>query len=198
MGNEGGCRGSYCSATSEGIGVTENTRHGTHKDDSTTKNKAVGWGLVAIQALLIVGIILTPTSDAWPLPSVAKTFSTVLTVVGAGLVVWAVLVFGRGVTPSPMPSKKATLQTRGPYRWIRHPMYTGVILWMAGLALARRNWLAVVLWLVLIGFFLAKIAWEERRLVETYPGYESYKDSVPALIPLPRGQKSTSDESSSD
>jgi len=77
-------------------------------------------------------------------------------------------------------------------------MYTGVILWMAGSALARRNWLAAALWLALIGFFLAKIGWEERRLVETYPGYESYRDSVPALIPVPRRQSPVPDEPSTD
>jgi len=158
----------------------------------------VGWGLVAIQAVLIVGIILTPTGDDWPLSSGARTATTVFTAVGATLVVWAVLVFGRGVTPSPMPSKKAKLQTRGPYRWIRHPMYTGVILWMAGSAAARQNWLAAALWVALIGFFLAKIAWEERRLVETYPQYQSYKDSVPALVPTPRRQDPASDAPTSE
>jgi len=178
--------------------VDKHTQVEPHEDDSTMKNKAVGWGLVGIQALLIVGIILTPTSDDWPLSSGAKTVTTALTVFGAALVVWAVLVFGRGVTPSPMPSKKAKLQTRGPYRWIRHPMYTGVILWMAGSAMARRNWLAAVLWVALIGFFLAKIGWEERRLVETYPGYQSYKDSVPALVPISRRENPGPDEPPSD
>jgi len=178
--------------------VNEATEPEQQQDDSTTRNKAVGWGLVGVQALLIIGIILTPTGDAWPLPSSARTFATVLTVVGAALVVWAVLVFGRGVTPSPMPSKKAKLQTRGPYRWIRHPMYTGVILWMAGSALARRNWLAAVLWVALIGFFLAKMRWEESRLVEAYPGYESYRESVPALVPIPRRQDPAPDRPPSD
>lgn len=178
--------------------MDESARPEPHEETPIARHKAVGWGLVAIQALLIVGIILTPTGIDWPLPSAAKTAATVLTVVGAALVVWAVVVFGRGVTPSPMPSKKATLQTRGPYRWVRHPMYTGVILWMAGSALARSNWLAVVLWVALIGFFLAKISWEERRLVETYPGYRSYKDSVPALVPIPRRQSPSPDRPSSD
>lgn len=178
--------------------MDERTQQKPDGSNSAIKNKAVGWGLVAVQAALIVGIILTPTGDDWPLSSGAKTFTTILGGIGAALVVWAVLVFGRGVTPSPMPSRKATLQTRGPYRWIRHPMYTGVILWMAGSALARRNWVAVVLWLALIGFFLAKIGWEERRLVETYPGYESYKDSVPALIPVPRRQSPAPDQPSLD
>lgn len=148
------------------------------------RDLAIAWGLVAVQAVLIIGILLTPVGNDWPLPSVGALAATALTWIGAGLVVWAVLVFGRGVTPSPMPSRRAQLRTRGPYRWIRHPMYTGVIAWMAGAALERRNWIAVVLWVVLVVFFLAKMRWEERRLVETYPGYDSYRTTVPALIPF--------------
>jgi len=145
---------------------------------------AIAWGLVGVQAVLIVGILLTPIGNDWPLPPAAAAFATALTWLGIALIVWAVLVFGRGVTPSPLPSDKARLQTRGPYRWIRHPMYTGVIVLMAGSALGRRNWIAAILWILLVVFFLAKMRWEERRLVETYPGYDSYRKAVPALIPF--------------
>ncbi len=136
--------------------------------------------------MLIIGILLTPTSDAWPLPGWLALFATALTWLGLGLGLWAILVFGRGVTPSPMPSHKARLQTRGPYRWIRHPMYTGVIVLMAGSAIGRRSWIAAGLWVLLLLFFLAKLRWEEQRLVEHYPGYHSYRMSVPALVPCRR------------
>lgn len=159
--------------------VTDYTR-------SLPRNHAIGWGLVAVQGLLIVGILLTPVGDAWPLPPAAAVFATALTWLGLALVVWAVLVFGRGVTPSPMPSRKAQLQTRGPYHWIRHPMYTGVIVLMAGSAMGRQSWIAAALWVVLVMFFLAKLGWEERRLVENYPGYDSYRKAVPALNPIRR------------
>lgn len=154
-----------------------------------SRNVAIAWGLVAVQAALIIGILLTPVGNDWPLSSIAAAFAAALTWFGMGLVVWAVLVFGRGVTPSPMPSHKAQLRTRGPYRWIRHPMYTGVIVLMAGSALGRQNWIAAALWVVLIAFFLTKMRWEERRLVETYPGYGSYRETVPALVPFgPRAE----------
>lgn len=158
---------------------------------------AIAWGLVAVQAALIIGILLTPIGDDWPLPPVAAAFATALTWLGVALVVWAVLVFGRGVTPSPLPSGRARLRTRGPYRWIRHPMYTGVIMLMAGSALGRRNWIAVVLWVVLVVFFLTKMRWEERRLVKTYPGYGTYRETVPALVPFGRRVEPALDSSSS-
>ena len=158
----------------------------TPADRRTLRNHAVAWGLVAIQGLLIIGILLTPVGDAWPLPDGLSIFASALTWLGLGLVVWAVIVFGRGVTPSPMPSPKARLQTRGPYRWIRHPMYTGVIVMMAGSTIGRRNWIAALLWVLLVAFFLTKLRWEERRLVENYPGYHEYRGRVPALVPCSR------------
>jgi protein-S-isoprenylcysteine O-methyltransferase Ste14 len=158
------------------------------------RHHAVAWGLVALQGVLIVGILLTPSGDAWPLPRSAAIVATGLTWTGLGLVVWAVLVFGRGVTPSPMPSSNAHLQNRGPYRWIRHPMYTGVIVLMAGSAIGRRSWIAAGLWVLLLAFFLAKLRWEEQRLIETYPGYHRYRDAVPALVPCPR-RSASPDES---
>ncbi len=147
---------------------------------------AIAWGLVAVQAALIIGVLLIPVGDDWPLSTAGAIAATALTWVGVAVVVWAVLVFGRGVTPSPMPSNKAQLQTRGPYRWIRHPMYTGVIVLVAGSALGRQSWLAAALWVALVAFFLSKMRWEERRLVETYPGYGSYREAVPAFVPIPR------------
>jgi protein-S-isoprenylcysteine O-methyltransferase Ste14 len=166
--------------------VDETGRSTTDDTGSLPRNHAIGWGLVAVQGLLIVGILATPVGDAWPLRPAAANFATALTWLGLALVVWAILVFGRGVTPSPMPSRKAQLQTRGPYRWIRHPMYTGVIVLMAGSAMGRQNWIAAALWVVLVVFFLTKLGWEERRLVENYPGYVSYRKAVPALIPIRR------------
>ena len=177
-------RGHLRSATG-GKHVDEAKRLTTDEESSRhLRDLAIAWGLVAVQAVLIVGILLTPIDGDWPLPPVAVAFTTALTWLGIALIVWAILVFGRGVTPSPLPSNRARLQTRGPYRWIRHPMYTGVILLMADSAIGRRNWFAAVLWVVLVVFFLAKMRWEERRLIETYPGYDSYREAVPALIPF--------------
>lgn len=74
-------------------------------------------------------------------------------------------------------------------------MYTGVIILMAGSALGRQNWLAAGLWVVLLVFFLAKLRWEERRLVEHYPGYHAYRLHVPALIPTRRPSNGPNDRS---
>jgi protein-S-isoprenylcysteine O-methyltransferase Ste14 len=73
----------------------------------------------------------------------------------------------------------------GLYSRIKHPMYTGMILWTAGLALWLESTSATIGVLALVPFFLARIHSEERFLRDTLKGYRTYADSVRhRLIPF--------------
>jgi protein-S-isoprenylcysteine O-methyltransferase Ste14 len=81
----------------------------------------------------------------------------------------------------------------GPYRHVRHPIYTGLLLGFAGSALARDEWRGVlavaIAWLAL----WRKLKFEERWMIEQFgDAYRSYQARVPALIPNPfrRGPRS--------
>ena len=147
------------------------------------REQAVGWGFVAVQALLLVALILTPDGDLWPVTGAIGTIGTVLNVAGFGLIGWAVISFGAGVTPSPVPSKRATLVSSGPFRWIRHPMYTAVMAIGVGIALRTASWPAIALFGALVMFFNVKARWEERRLAEAYEGYASYQKGAGRFLP---------------
>jgi protein-S-isoprenylcysteine O-methyltransferase Ste14 len=65
--------------------------------------------------------------------------------------------------------------TSGPYAHVRHPIYAGLVLILAGYTLAWSNWtLALVVALVARQYFEAKARAEERWLIERYPSYRSY------------------------
>jgi protein-S-isoprenylcysteine O-methyltransferase Ste14 len=65
--------------------------------------------------------------------------------------------------------------TTGAYAHVRHPIYSGVVLILAGYTLAWSNWmLALIVGVVARQFFEAKARAEERWLVERYPGYARY------------------------
>ncbi|MGI9646933.1 MAG: methyltransferase family protein [Acidimicrobiia bacterium] len=110
---------------------------------------------------------------------------------GAGLMVTALtlglsasLLLGRSLTPFPKPVTTGAMVERGPYRIVRHPIYTAVILGMVGIALRAGDWIALSLALGLLPFFYAKSAFEERHLAAQYPAYEDYRRRVPrGLIP---------------
>lgn len=72
----------------------------------------------------------------------------------------------------------------GPYRWVRHPIYTGILLALMGSAIALgevRGLLALALFAVA---FLRRVALEERLLIEEFgTAYRQYRHEVPALVP---------------
>lgn len=87
------------------------------------------------------------------------------------------------LTPFPYPRRGATLVTGGIYRFIRHPMYSGLVAASLGWAL---TWLSPpgVLYVVLVAlFFDRKAAYEEARLRECYPGYAAYAKRVRRFVP---------------
>ena len=76
------------------------------------------------------------------------------------------------------------LVTTGPYRRVRHPIYSGIILAMIGTAIAvSRFWLVAVV--VLGGYFIYSAVFEERYMAEKLPdSYPAYKRSTKMLIPF--------------
>jgi len=74
----------------------------------------------------------------------------------------------------------------GPYRSVRHPIYTGLLLALLGSAIALRE-VRGFLGLALVALaFLRKIAIEERFLIEQFgAAYDRYRAEVPALLPMP-------------
>lgn len=167
-----------------GVGrVFHGSRHPRRKDRgvaAVVSDRTVAWTLVGFQIVLLVGLVLVPTGDDWPQLATAVI---ALVGTGAGLGLWAIAVFGRGVTPSPLPAASASMVTRGPYRWIRHPMYTAVVIFSAGVVIRSRNAFGVAMLVALVGFFALKARWEERRLVARYPGYAAYATRTGRFVP---------------
>jgi protein-S-isoprenylcysteine O-methyltransferase Ste14 len=104
-------------------------------------------------------------------------------VLGLALAVWA-RVYLRRNWGMPMSQKAdPELVTTGPYRRIRHPIYSGIILGMAGTALAvSLYWLTAVA--ILGTYFLISAIVEERTMAKLFPAaYPPYKRATKMLIP---------------
>ena len=72
----------------------------------------------------------------------------------------------------------------GPYRYVRHPMYAGLIALVAGMALLLGSWLALAPAALVAGVLMLRIALEERVLVAGLDGYGEYRSRVRArLVP---------------
>jgi protein-S-isoprenylcysteine O-methyltransferase Ste14 len=121
---------------------------------------------------------------AWPL------FGIGLLLMTAGIAIrwWAIIVLGRFFTPDVRVAFDQTVIHRGPYRWVRHPSYTGPIMFFAGLGLALSNWLslAVLLLLPAVGLALRLHAEERTLLASLGEPYRQFCASRPRLFPLRR------------
>lgn len=108
-----------------------------------------------------------------------------LTVIGLGFSVWARVHLGRNWSGVVTLKEEHELVRSGPYRLVRHPIYTGLLLGFAGSALALNQWRG---WLAVLIVFLAlwrKLRLEERWMTEQFgEAYPEYRRKVRALIPF--------------
>lgn len=92
-----------------------------------------------------------------------------LFVSGIALRWWAILVLGRFFTVDVAIHEDHRLVTRGPYRRLRHPSYTGALLAFVGLGLTLHNWLALAAFVApILAALLVRIHVEERALAEQF------------------------------
>lgn len=78
-----------------------------------------------------------------------------------------------------------TLVTHGPYRWVRHPMYTTIFIWGTSILLLTRNWLigGLSLFFILI-IVVTRVAKEEAAMLETFgEEYERYLAHTGRFLP---------------
>jgi len=150
-----------------------------NQDNKNVSPSALSVTLVGIQFVLI-GVIAF-TGLLWPPGWCLRGILAVGGVVG----LWAIQVMGlRQVKVFPEVASRGKLIILGPYRWIRHPMYTSVLLvtlaWTLGNSLTYR----IILWVGLLITLLIKLQYEERLLIERFPEYEAYRRQTKRLIPF--------------
>jgi protein-S-isoprenylcysteine O-methyltransferase Ste14 len=104
---------------------------------------------------------------------------------GIAVALWAVLtVRPNRVNPFPDLRRNTRLVMRGPYRWIRHPMYTGVLLVALAWLLDNLTLARLLVGLVLLADLLAKANYEESLLRKRFPEYVAYQKRTKRLIPF--------------
>jgi protein-S-isoprenylcysteine O-methyltransferase Ste14 len=109
----------------------------------------------------------------------------ILVIAGLGFAIWARLHLGTNWSAEVSIKDKHQLVVSGPYRFVRHPIYSGILLAVLGTAIAvGRTRAAIALGLAFIGFWL-KLSIEEEWMAETFgTAYTDYQIEVAALIPF--------------
>ncbi len=149
-------------------------------------DRSVGWAFVGAQFALLAVIILTPGGEAWELPTGMLWATRTVVWLSIALMAVAAVGLGRGLTPVPIPNDHAQLRTGGLYRFVRHPIYSGLLLFAIAMAIKSGSLVVSLAAPLLIGLINVKARWEERRMIKRFDGYSSYAERTPRFIPTPK------------
>jgi protein-S-isoprenylcysteine O-methyltransferase Ste14 len=108
----------------------------------------------------------------------------VLLAFGAGGALWALLNLGNNLSVFPLPKNDAVFVGDGLYRWVRHPIYSGLLLASLGWAVFWLSWPATLVWVVFVVWMDRKAAAEEAWLVQKYANYADYRRRVRKFVPF--------------
>jgi len=142
--------------------------------------------LVAAQGALIVLVVLGPRwGDAWPAPSWVGWAGWILAAAGVVVAVAAFPQLSGALTPLPEPRAGAQLTTSGLYRWVRHPIYSGVLAMGWGWTLAHPTWATAAAAAALTALLAFKSRYEEGLLAAQFADYVDYAARTPRFVPRP-------------
>jgi protein-S-isoprenylcysteine O-methyltransferase Ste14 len=161
---------------------------------TTARSESASSRAAHLLPLAIAGALLAtrrrlpiPFLNAHFIEPTAVTFFIGAIIVAGGLAfaIWARVVLGRNWSGTVTLKQDHELIRSGPYRWVRHPIYTGLLLGFLGTAIALGEWRGLIAVLIALAALWRKLRHEERWLGEIFGvDYAKYRSEVAALIPF--------------
>ena len=133
---------------------------------------------VGVQIILLI-LYFTPFID-YPFHTVSylKTGSIVIGFFGLLVIVLAIIQLNKNLTPFPAPVENGTLIQKGLYKFVRHPIYSGIILSAIFFGVADGSTLKTSIGFALYVLFYFKSKYEESLLENRFPEYKIYKQQL--------------------
>jgi len=163
------------------------------RQESSTSRAAHVVPLVLAGALLASSRLPVPWLQLRLLPATAATYwaGVAILIAGLGFTVWARQHLAGNWSGTITLKRDHELIRSGPYRLVRHPIYTGLLTAVLGTAVAMNDWRGVLAFVIMAAAMVRKIGLEERWLGEAFPHeHRRYRAEVPALIPFLPGSRS--------
>ena len=149
--------------------------------------------VVPLQMATALLYLLSPRRLAWsslPLPAWLRWMGGALGALSMVLLLWTHRTLGSNFSDSLHTAPAQNLVTAGPYRWVRHPMYTAFFLMTTAFFLVSANWLVGALWIGGVAAVVAnRVRREEELMVERFgDGYRDYMRRTGRFLPHLLGQ----------
>jgi protein-S-isoprenylcysteine O-methyltransferase Ste14 len=140
--------------------------------------------LVTVQFILLAVIFFVPTGPvSASAPDWVVSLGSLIVWPGLGIVLLSIFKLGQSLTASPIPKESAELKTDGLYKWIRHPIYTGLMLTTLGIALEAGSVAKLFFAAALMFLFDYKAKYEESLLIKRFPEYRAYMSTTGRFVP---------------
>ncbi len=163
-------------------------------NDDTIKQREEGIisklaGLLGMAGFITMfAYVINPNWLAWAglsLPLWLKWTGVVLAILGFALLQWAQVTLANSWSDTPRMMKEQTLITSGPYRFIRHPIYTAFLLILGSTVFISSNWLIGLCWAgMTILEIMSRISFEESLMLEYFgEQYREYMKKTGRLFP---------------
>jgi protein-S-isoprenylcysteine O-methyltransferase Ste14 len=142
------------------------------------KRRLIDLLLVTLQFSTMIAIFLHPSIGNVTYVQLMNVHGPILLVGGAIIGLFGVVGLRHSLSIFPTPTKKAELVSSGIYKFVRHPMYTGLILIALSFTICRLSLLGIVLFIGLISILIIKSSYEENLLLKRFSGYETYRQKT--------------------
>lgn len=141
----------------------------------------------------VIAYMIRPSWMAWssvPLPAWVRWTGVGVLVAAIALLAWTLPHLGTNLTDTVVTRQAHTLVTRGPYRWMRHPFYGAMTLFIVAVALIAANWFFLLTGCLVIGLLAVRTRTEERHLIARFgDAYRQYMMRTGQFLPKPTGRR---------
>lgn len=142
---------------------------------------------LSIPALAMLAWLINPDWMQWSAVALhgwVRWIGAGMVVAGLVLLIWSHQTLGASFSGNLEVREQQKLVRNGPYHWIRHPIYSAILLWSAGLALITASWFVGLLPLGFAVFFIARAPHEEKMMVESFGDqYRAYMKQTGRFLP---------------
>lgn len=158
----------------------------SHKEEGIAMMRGLRLCGLAVLAC-VLAYIINPNWMMWSraeLPAIVRWIGVAICAIMVPMVFWTLRSLGKNITDTVVTRKNHTLVTTGPYRWIRHPLYTFGSLHLIGVSFMIASW--IILFPALVGLLLLvrRTETEEAKLIERYgDSYREYMNRTSRFLP---------------
>lgn len=142
------------------------------------------YAFVGVQIILFMIYFLDLQFLNFSIPYWLEVVTGMFTILGVLIILISILQLNTNISPFPSPRSKTILITGGMFKYMRHPIYSGIIISSISYSIYSGSIYKLIVAVVLCVLFYFKSMYEERKLSQQFLNYEHYKKVTGRFFPI--------------